>query len=170
MVSNIEFEQELRNHWLRLRRFAFALSHNGADADDLVQATVERALRSAAQWQAGTRFDSWMFRIARNLWIDTVRARGRQSSRFVPEELGADVGFDPRAATDAAIDLKRAMAALQRLPAEQREVVVLILVDGLGYREAAEALDLPIGTVSSRLVRGRKALLALLGEKDGSGD
>lgn len=170
MVSIIEFEQELRNHWPRLRRFAFALSRDGADADDLVQATVERALRSAAQWQVGTRFDSWIFRIARNLWIDTVRARSRQASRFVAEELGADVGFDPRVATDAAIDLKRVMAALQLLPPEQREVVALILVEGLGYREAAEVLELPIGTVSSRLVRGRKALLALIGEKDGPGD
>ena len=165
-----EFEQQLREHWPRLRRFAYSLSRNAADADDLVQAVAERILRSADQWQAGTRFDSWMFRIARNLWIDTVRARGRQVARFVPAEEGGHVGFDPRPGTEAAIDLGRAMAAMQRLPDEQREVVALILIDGLGYREAAETLDLPIGTVSSRLVRGRKALLALLGEKDGSRD
>ena len=85
-------------------------------------------------------------------------------SALSPAEEGEAVGFDPRAATEAAIDLKRAMAAMQQLPDEQREVVALILVDGLGYREAAELLGLPIGTVSSRLVRGRKALLALLGE------
>ena len=170
MISNTEFEQELRTHWPRLRRFALALSRDPADADDLVQATVERAIRSAAQWQEGTRFDSWMFRIARNLWIDAVRAQGRRSARFVAEEAGFDVGFDPRPATEAAIDLKRAMAALQQLPAEQREVVALILIDGLGYRETAEALGLPIGTVSSRLMRGRKALLALLGEKDDGSD
>jgi RNA polymerase sigma-70 factor (ECF subfamily) len=121
-------------------------------------------MRSAGQWQAGTRFDSWMFRITRNLWIDTVRARGRHQARFAAEEEGASVGFDPRPGTEAAIDLGRAMAALGRLPDEQREVVALILIDGLGYRETAEALGLPIGTVSSRLVRGRKALLALLGE------
>ena len=170
MISNLEFEQELRQHWPRLRRFAFALCRNAADADDLVQATAERAMRSIGQWQSGTRFDSWMFRIARNHWIDTVRARGRQAARFAPEEEGVGVGFDPRPGTEAAIDLKRAMAAMQSLPEEQREVVALILIDGLGYREAAEALDLPIGTVSSRLVRGRKALLALLGEKDRSSD
>lgn len=166
MASITEFEQELHAHWPRLRRFAFSLSRNAADADDLVQAAAERALRSADQWQAGTRFDSWMFRIARNLWIDTVRARGRQVARFAPAEEGDHIGFDPRPGTEAAIDLGRAMAAMQRLPEEQREVVALILIDGLGYREAAETLDLPIGTVSSRLVRGRKALLALLGEKD----
>jgi RNA polymerase sigma-70 factor (ECF subfamily) len=121
-------------------------------------------MQSAAQWQAGTRFDSWMFRVIRNLWIDTVRARGRQQARFVAEEEGALVGFDPRPGTEAAIDLRTAMAALNELPDEQREVVALILIDGLGYRETAEMLNLPIGTVSSRLVRGRKALLALLGE------
>ena len=166
MASQNEFERELREHWPRLRRFAFALSRDTADADDLVQATVERALRAAGQWQAGTRFDSWMFRIARNLWIDTVRARGRQTARFAPAEAGEHIGFDPRPATEAAIDLGTAMAAMQRWPEEQREVVALILIDGLGYRETAETLGLPIGTISSRLARGRTALLAMLGEKD----
>ena len=170
MTSDFEFDALLRDHWPRLRRFAFALSRDAADADDLVQGTVERAMRSIGQWQPGTRFDSWLFRIARNHWIDTVRARGRRNARFAPAEEGESVGFDPRPATEATIDLKRAMATLQRLPHEQREVVALILVDGLGYREAAETLGLPIGTVSSRLVRGRKALLALLGENGTADD
>ena len=164
MASNFEFEALLREHWPRLRRFAFSLSRDAADADDLVQAVAERAMRSIDQWQPGTRFDSWLFRIARNHWIDTVRARSRQAKRFVPAEEGEPIGFDPRPGTEAAIDLKRAMAAMQRLPQEQREVVALILIDGIGYREAAETLGLPVGTVSSRLVRGRKALLTLLGE------
>ena len=170
MASIIEFERELRAHWPRLRRFAFALSRNAADADDLVQATAERAMRAAGQWQAGTRFDSWIFKIARNLWIDTVRAKGRQSARFAPAEEGESVGFDPRPSTEAAIDLCTAMAAMQRLPDAQREGVALILIDGLGYRETAETLGLPIGTISSRLARGRTALLAMLGEKDAISD
>ena len=170
MASDRDLERELRAHWPRLRRFAFALSRDAADADDLVQAVAERILRSAAQWQVGTRFDSWMFRIARNLWIDTVRSRQRQNARFAPEEEGENVGFDPRPAAEAAIDLGTAMAAMQRLPEEQRVVVALILIDGLGYREAAEALDLPIGTISSRLARGRTALMAMLGEKDQDSD
>jgi RNA polymerase sigma-70 factor (ECF subfamily) len=165
MATSLEFERLLREHWPRLRRFAYSLSRDAADADDLVQGTVERAMRAAGQWQAGSRFDSWLFRIARNHWIDTARARSRQAKRFVAAEDGEAVGFDPRPGTEAAIDLKRAMAALERLPDEQREVVALILVDGLGYRETAELLGLPIGTISRRLVRGRKALLALLGEK-----
>jgi RNA polymerase sigma-70 factor (ECF subfamily) len=170
MASNFEFERLLRDHWPRLRRFAFSLSRDAADADDLIQGTVERAMRSLDQWQAGTRFDFWLFRIARNHWIDTVRARSRQAKRFVPAEEGESVGFDPRPGTEAAIDLRRAMAAMDQLPPEQREVVALILIDGIGYREAAEVLGLPIGTVSSRLVRGRKALLALLGENGSQHD
>src|SRR5690349_16750076 len=148
-----------------LRRFANARRRNAADADDLTQATLERALRSREQWQPGTRLDSWLYRIMRNLWIDTVRARGRTDARLAPVEDAAELGHDPRPGLEAAIDLQRIMAAMDRLPDEQREVVALILIEGFGYREAAEMLGLPIGTVSSRLVRGRTALLAMVGER-----
>jgi RNA polymerase sigma-70 factor (ECF subfamily) len=163
MSSSPAFERELTELLPRLRRFAHALSRNGADADDLTQATVERALRSRDQWQPGTRLDSWLYRIMRNLWIDTVRSRGRRENREAPEEEALTVGDDPRDALEASLELKRAMAAMERLPGEQREVVALILIEGFGYREVSEMLDLPIGTVSSRLVRGRTALLAMLG-------
>jgi RNA polymerase sigma-70 factor (ECF subfamily) len=158
------FESGLSVLLPRLRRFAHGLSRDVADADDLVQMTVERALRSKDQWQEGTRLDSWLYRIMRNLWIDTVRARGRQMLREAPAEDGEQIGHDPRSGVEAAIDLRRIMQAMAKLPDEQREVVALILIEGFGYREAAEILDLPIGTVSSRLVRGRTALLALVGE------
>ena len=164
MASRSELERELRDHWPRLRRFAYALSRNAADADDLVQDVAMRAMASCDQWQAGTRFDSWMFRIARNLWIDTVRSRGRREKYLAPPEEGETIGHDPRPGIEAMIDLGTAMAALLRLPEEQREVVALILIDGLGYRETAELLDLPIGTISSRLARGRTALMTMLGE------
>lgn len=164
MASRSEIERELRDHWPRLRRFAYVLSRNAADADDLVQDVAMRAMASGKQWQSGTRFDLWMFRIARNLWIDTVRARGRREKYLAPAEEGETIGHDPRPGIEAAIDLGVAMAALQRLPEEQREVVALILIDGLGYRETAELLDLPIGTISSRLARGRTALMTILGE------
>ena len=134
----------------RLRRFAHALSWNSTDADDLTQATIERALRSSGQWQHGTRLDSWCYRIMRNLWIDTARASARKAARE---------------AMNAAVDLKRIMVAMAQLPDEQREVVALILIEGFGYREVSEMLGLPIGTVSSRLVRGRTALLAMVGEQ-----
>jgi RNA polymerase sigma factor (sigma-70 family) len=163
MDSSQAFESGLTELLPRLRRFAHALSRNGADADDLTQATVERALRSRDQWEPGTRLDSWLYRIMRNLWIDTVRARGRKEKHEAPEEEAFDVGEDPREAIETSLQLKRAMAAMDQLPDEQREIVALILIEGFGYREVSEMLDLPIGTVSSRLVRGRNALVAMLG-------
>jgi RNA polymerase sigma-70 factor (ECF subfamily) len=165
MVFSVAFESELVALLPRLRRFAHALSRNPSDADDLTQATIERALRSRDQWQAGTRLDSWSYRIMRNLWIDTARARSRRERVEAPEEEADLHGIPTTNGMDAAVDLSRMMAAMERLPDEQREVVALILIEGFGYREAAELLDLPIGTVSSRLVRGRTALLGLVGER-----
>jgi RNA polymerase sigma-70 factor (ECF subfamily) len=163
MDQPLSFESDLAALLPRLRRFAHALSRNSADADDLTQATAERALRNRAQWEPGTRLDSWLYQIMRNLWIDTVRARGRRDKVEAPAELAERLGED--SAIEASIDLKRVKAAMQRLPEEQREVVSLILIEGFGYRETAEMLELPIGTVSSRLVRGRTALLAMVGEQ-----
>lgn len=163
MRSSVVFDDDLVAMLPRLRRFAHALSRTRADADDLTQSTVERALRSRAQWRPGTRLDSWLYRIMRNQWIDTVRARARKDRIEAPVAEAERLGEDPRDAMDASVDLTRMMAAMQRLPEEQREVVALILIEGFGYRETAELLGLPIGTVSSRLVRGRTALLELVG-------
>ena len=146
----------------RLRRLARVLARDPVDADDLVQATVERALLHQAQWRPGTRLDSWMFRIMKNAWIDESRARTRRGKVFAPEEQGEDVGHDGAAAMEtrlAALDMQKALA---RLPDEQRLAVALVLVDGLSYKEAAEVLEVPQGTLTSRLVRGRMALLAQL--------
>lgn len=156
------FDAELIALLPRLRRFAHGLSRDPAQADDLAQMTVERALRSRDQWQPGSRLDSWLYKIMRNLWIDTARAQGRRQKVEAPQQDAETIGFDPRDSIEASLELSRAMAAMQQLPAEQREVVVLVLVEGFGYRETAEILDLPIGTVSSRLVRGRTALLETL--------
>jgi RNA polymerase sigma-70 factor (ECF subfamily) len=158
------FDQGLAAMLPRLRRFAHGLTGNGADADDLAQTTIERALKARAQWEEGTRLDSWLFRIMRNCWIDTVRSRGRAGRVLLPAEAGEQVGEDPREQIEARIDLARLLVAMGKLPDEQREVVSLILIEGFGYREASEILELPIGTISSRLARGRTALLALVGE------
>lgn len=144
----------------RLRRLARVLAREAADADDLVQATVERALVHRDQWRPGTRLDSWMFRIMKNAWIDESRSRSRRGKVFAPEEQGETVGRDGAAEMDARLvagDVERAMA---RLPDDQRLAVALVLVDGLSYKEAAEVLEVPQGTLTSRLVRGRMALLA----------
>jgi RNA polymerase sigma-70 factor (ECF subfamily) len=163
MAAQFSFEGELTALLPRLRRFAHSLSKNGTDADDLTQMTVERALRSRRQWQIGTRLDSWLYRIMRNLWIDIVRARARKDRLEVAEEAAANIGEDPSRSIEVSLDLQRVMTAMEKLPDEQREIVALILIEGFGYRETAEMLDLPIGTVSSRLVRGRTALLHLVG-------
>jgi RNA polymerase sigma factor (sigma-70 family) len=164
MPSFPSFDSELAAVWPRLRRFAHALARNPADADDLAQMAAEKAFKSFDQFQPGTRFDSWLFRICRTSWIDTLRSQSRRAAHEAPEALAESVGYDPVPGTEAAIDLAKAQSAMQRLPEEQREVVALILIEGFGYRETAEILDQPIGTVSSRLARGRQALLMMLGE------
>ena len=167
MDRHLPFEDELTALLPRLRRFAHALARSPSDADDLTQMTVERAIRSRSQWQPGTRLDSWLYRIMRNHWIDTVRSRARKEDLHAPVEDAERIGEDPRSAIEASIDLQKAMSAMQRLPDEQREVVALILIEGLGYRECSEVLGLPLGTVSSRLVRGRLALVQMMGGSDG---
>jgi len=158
------FERALLDLLPRLRRFARALALDAADADDLCQLALERALKAEGQWQVGTRLDSWMYRIMRNIWIDEIRARKRRAETFVPEEEGEMVGDADHARIEARVELGKVDRAMAALPPEQREVIALILVEGLAYREAAEALDLPMGTVTSRLVRGRQALMEMLGE------
>ena len=150
----------------RLRRFARNLTRNPHDADDIVQIAVERALMRLDQWRSDARLDSWMFKIVRNAWIDELRSRGRHGKVFLPEEAGENVGTDSMARET---DLLAVESAMARLPQEQREAVSLVLVEGLPYREAADVLDVPIGTLTSRLARGREALQAMLGsEGEGS--
>ncbi|HWI11118.1 MAG TPA: sigma-70 family RNA polymerase sigma factor [Burkholderiaceae bacterium] len=149
----------------RLRRFGRTLAARREDADDLVQIAVERALRRADQWQPGTRLDSWMFRIMQNAWIDETRARERRSQTFVAEEEGERVGVST---TDAQIDAIAVRKAVAQLSEDQRAVVGLVLVDGLAYKEAAEVLGVPIGTLTSRLARAREALQAILSDPEGA--
>ena len=91
----MDFESGLTQCLPRLRRFAHALSRNSADADDLTQSTIERALRARSQWQAGTKLDSWLYRIMRNLWIDTARSRARKAQREAPPEAAENIGSIP---------------------------------------------------------------------------
>jgi len=156
------FADELLALLPRLRRFAAGLSRDRVEADDLCQSTIERALNNRDKWQAGTRLDSWMYRMMRNIWIDEVRARTRRGQTFVGEEPGLAVGVSGGQEERAALgDVER---ALGQLPDEQREAVVLVMVEGWSYKEAAEIVGCPVGTLNSRLVRGRDALLAKLGE------
>ena len=147
----------------RLRRFARNLTRNPHDADDVVQIAVERALLRLDQWHRDARLDSWMFKIVRNVWIDELRSRGRRGKIFTGPEAGENVGDSP---LDRETDLLSVQSAMARLPEEQRTAVSLVLVEGLPYKEAAEVLDVPIGTLTSRLARGREALQAMLAPGD----
>jgi RNA polymerase sigma factor (sigma-70 family) len=140
------------------RRFAYALTRHAADADDLVQATMERVLSRPVPDDA--ELVKWMLRVCRNIWIDEMRAR--KVRREATPELAA--APDEDASTEqrvmAQMALKRAQAGIDALPEEQREVLAMVAIAGMAYREAAEALSLPIGTVMSRLARARAALAA----------
>jgi RNA polymerase sigma-70 factor (ECF subfamily) len=144
----------------RLRRFALSLTRHGEEADDLVQTACERALRSRSQWQEGTRLDAWMFRIIRNLWIDQVRARASRGPSAPLDDVPEPMGEDGREVVESRLTLSAVETAMASLSAEFREVLILVCVDGLSYKEAAERLDIPIGTVMSRLARARLALSA----------
>lgn len=145
----------------RLRRFARGLTGSAVEADDLVQAACERALSRAHQFQEGTRFDSWMFRIVQTIWIDQLRARDIR--REEAEEEGVHVGTDePGRRAEARLALEEVRAALQQLPSEQRAALLLVTVDGLSYKEAAVVAEVPVGTIMSRLARARIALQARL--------
>jgi len=124
--------------------------------------SLERALANRSRWQEGTRLDSWMYRIMRNIWIDEGRATSRRRQTFVAEEAGADQGGT--GAQEAAVELSYVDRAMQKLPPDQREAVLLVMVEGYAYKEAAEIVGCPVGTLNSRLVRGRDALMAMLGE------
>lgn len=156
------FERDVLALLPRLRRFAAGLAGHPADGDDLCQMTIERALVGRGKWQAGTRLDSWMYRIMRNLWIDETRVRARRARTFVSEDAGLSVGGD--GAQEASVELAHVDRAMQQLPEEQREAVLLVMVEGYAYREAAEIVGCPVGTLNSRLVRGRDALMQMLGE------
>ncbi|HJW07904.1 MAG TPA: RNA polymerase sigma factor [Rhodanobacter sp.] len=144
----------------RLRRLARALAGQVADADDLVQIVLERALARAAQWRPDAALDKWVFAIARNAWRDELRARGRAQHLFAPEEAG-EMAADGTAQPAQRLELALALAAL---PPDHREVVALVLVEGMSYGEAAELLEVPVGTVTSRLARARASLQAQLGK------
>jgi RNA polymerase sigma-70 factor (ECF subfamily) len=143
----------------RLRRFARSLSRSQHDADDLVQIAVERAWRGIDQYRSGASLASWMFGIMKNAWIDDRRARGRRGEVALPDDSGEHPAVAP---VDANVALWSMSEAMDKLPEEQRLAVALVLVEGMSYREAAALLEIPIGTLTSRLARGRAALMSLL--------
>jgi RNA polymerase sigma-70 factor, ECF subfamily len=139
----------------RLSVFALCLTGNLEQRDDLVQETCARALACKDQWQPGAHLDTWMFRIAHDLWFDRKRAKGFGSE---PMDIDYPVGSDARAVTESSLVLADLLTALDQLSPEHRVMIALVCVNGLTYTEAAEILSLPVGTVMSGLARGRLAL------------
>ena len=160
-----QFRAELVDLLPRLRRFGRAITRHREDADDLVQIAVERALLRREQLQPGTQMLSWMFKIMNNAWIDEVRSRSRREKIFAPEESGEHIGVSP---IDDHLNALAVRGAIDQLNDEQRVAVGLVLVEGLPYKEAAEVLGVPIGTVTSRIARAREQLQALLSEPAGA--
>jgi RNA polymerase sigma-70 factor, ECF subfamily len=151
------FSEQLIAVLPRMRRFARGLTGSMIEADDLVQAACERALARRQQFQEGTRFDSWMFRIVQTIWIDQLRARTvRKEEAEAPEgRLGSDEAVRR---VEARLALGEVRRAVDRLPPDQRAALLLVTVEGLSYREAAEVAQVPVGTIMSRLARARTAL------------
>jgi RNA polymerase sigma-70 factor (ECF subfamily) len=147
----------------RMRRFATGLSGSTAWGDDLVQAACERLLQCKDSLQPDSRLDSWLYQVIRNLHIDGIRAQSVRDRNADEIKLVADlrpVSTDPM---QAHIRLGEVNDAMQLLSEEHRSALMLVCVEGLSYKEAAEVLQVPMGTVTSRLVRARKSLIEKLG-------
>ncbi len=164
MVSmHADARRELVSLLPRFRRFARVLARRDDLADDLLQAACERALSRLDQWQPGTRLDSWMFRIMQTIWIDWTR---KQRVRGINEPIDTQpepMGSDGRKVVEAHLQLAAVREAIALLPDEQRAVLGLVTIEGLSYKEAAEILEVPVGTVMSRLSRARLRLAKEVG-------
>jgi RNA polymerase sigma-70 factor (ECF subfamily) len=147
----------------RLRRFARALAGGRDAADDLVQDTLERAWAKRELWQAGTNLRAWLFTVMHGVFVNGRRRRRPTESL---DALDGDAGqrADGSASAETATAVRELREALQRLPDEQRQVVLLVGLEQFSYAEAADVLEVPIGTVMSRLARGRERLRQLLEE------
>jgi len=161
-LSGPDLQQQLIALLPRLRRFARALARDAHDADDLVQLALERALARADQVRPDAELGGWVFGIMRNAWIDEMRSRARRARLFVPAELAEHMGGGRSQPAHA--ELLAVEEALARLPEEQRSAVALVLIEGLSYKEAAHVMQVPVGTLTSRLARGREALQEMLGD------
>ena len=148
----------------RLRRFAYALTGSTEQGDDLVQDACLRALSRVDLWQPGTRLDSWMYRIAQNIWLDRLRAAKVRGELMDIDAVEAMAGTDGRTVTESQLTLQAVAAAMGRLPAEQRAMVALVCIEGVSYKEAAEIAGVPVGTVMSRLARARRSINAILNQ------
>lgn len=152
-----DIRTEIGQHLARLWRYAMVLSRQTHVADDLVQATCVRALERAAQFTAGSRLDRWLFTILRSIWLNEVRARRVRSGLGVVDAEG-ELVFDGERQAQAEVLAGQVLRRVAELPEAQRETLFLAYIEGLSYREVAQILGVPIGTVMSRLAAARLKL------------
>ena len=157
-----DFGRLLEKEVPRLRRYARALTGDGSRADDLVQDTLVRAIAKQHRWQCGTNLRAWLFTIMHNQNVNVVRASVRQGVAVDEASPYLVVRSDPM----GALSLRDFDRALARIPADQRRVILLIGLEDITYEEAAAILDVPIGTIRSRLSRGRELLRKLIDWRD----
>ena len=150
----------------RLRRFASGLTGSLDEADDLVQAVYERAVERHLQWEPGTRFHSWVFKIAHSIWISRQRHAAVRSGRGEAVDPDTLVGCDGERVIEARLALADVRRLVAELPSEQRAALMLVAVDGLTYAHAADVLSVPAGTVASRVARARLALAMAMQGKE----
>ncbi len=151
--------QDLMAELSGLRRFCYSLTGNAADADDLLQATVERVLHKGMPEDAHTA--RWTYRVCKNVWIDELRSR-EVRQRYPAMEADEETARSADAVADSEREIAAVSAALGALPEDQRLALTLVTIDGKTYAEAAEILDVPVGTIMSRIARARKQLLQLM--------
>ena len=154
----------------KLRSFALRLCRNPDQADDLVQTTCERAIRSLDQFDPATRLDSWMFRILQNLYFNSVRDTANRARLFDLAMLDFEESYDGAKAAASSLELQKVQAFIGRLEEDNRQVLIKIAVEGQSYKEVAEELGVPIGTVTSRLARARLKLREFLETRDTAQD
>jgi RNA polymerase sigma-70 factor (ECF subfamily) len=146
-----------------LRRFALSLARQPDMADDLVQLTVERALKARDRYDPSTPLEAWLFRILRNAFIDMTRRRRTRSIESDIDDMPEAASFDGRRDTEARLMLSQTLEAMRALSDDHRALLALVCIEEMSYAEAAETLGIPVGTVMSRLARARRALAQKLG-------
>ena len=161
-----DFARLLEKEIPRLRRYARALARDAARADDLVQSCLVRAIAKEHLWEPGTDLRAWLFTILHNQNVNEVRRSVREGVAVAVEDVAPVLTMAPRAG--ATLQLRDLERALQLLPEEQRQVILLVGLEGMRYEEVAAVLDIPIGTVRSRLSRGREMLRRLMDLKEES--
>jgi len=161
--SNTELKQILVAELPRLRRFAFSLTGNKADAEDLVQNLVVKMLQKGLSRQVAAL--PWLLRVCKNIWLDEIRARDVRVKAVQEKKIPVSDEVTLEDGQEVHYSLDKILAVLELMTEEQRMIISLVVIEGFSYAEASEVLDIPQGTVMSRLSRARKKMLELIEEK-----